>query len=314
MSNAALAVTDLHYSYGEHEAVSASTFSVEKGEVFGLLGPNGAGKTTTLSILAGIKTQQDGEVRVFGLDPKASASQVKGLIGVVPQSIALYPTITARDNLQFFCGIYGISGSLAEERIREVLEVVQLSDRADEVVDTYSGGMKRRLNIAIALLHHPKVLLMDEPTVGVDPQSRNHIFDCIERLSKAGTSIVYSTHYMEEAQRLCDRVAIMDRGKIVAMDDPTALCQGLGAEYFWVTVGDGDKDQLIKSLGLLPCVKEVDLKDSIVEVKANQLQEALAQFIEISSKLGVRIVSLQIFEPTLETVFLKMTGKQLRDE
>jgi ABC-2 type transport system ATP-binding protein len=314
MPNAALAVTDLHYCYGEHEAVSASTFNVEEGEVFGLLGPNGAGKTTTLSILAGIKTQHKGEVLVFGLDPKTRASEVKGLIGVVPQSVAIYPTITARDNLQFFCGIYGIKGTLAAERITEVLEVVQLSDRADEVVETYSGGMKRRLNIAVALLHRPKVLLMDEPTVGVDPQSRNHIFDCIERLSQTGTCVVYSTHYMEEAQRLCSRVAIMDHGKIIAMDKPATLCQTLGVGFFSVAVIEGDKEQLIKALGILPCVKEVKLKESLIEVEAIVLQNALAQFIEVSNKLGVRISSLQIFEPTLETVFLKMTGKQLRDE
>lgn len=206
--------------YGEITAVADVSLQVNSGEIFGILGPNGAGKTTTLSMLTGILPPSGGSIAFDNGKVQAGQDEAKRLIGFVPQSLALYTTLTGRDNLTFFGRMYGLRGAVLRARIKRVLDIIGLTERADDVVDTYSGGMKRRLNIGVSLLHEPKVLFLDEPTVGVDPQSRNAIFEAIEAMNEAGLTVIYTTHYMEEAQRLCDRIAIMDQGKIIALDTP----------------------------------------------------------------------------------------------
>src|ERR1700685_1280047 len=214
-----LEVKDITKRYGPLVAVSDVSFRVDRGETIGLLGPNGAGKTTTVSIIAGLLSADSGEVLIEGKQVKSDTDPVKLKIGLVPQDMALYDQLTARENLTFFAALYSLAGAKAKRAIDDVLNLVALSDRAAHKVATFSGGMKRRLNLAAALLHDPQILLLDEPTVGVDPQSRNAIFDNLETLKKRGKALAYTTHYMEEAERLCDRLIIIDHGKVIA-DDP----------------------------------------------------------------------------------------------
>src|SRR5512136_678482 len=226
---AILAVENLAKKYGDFTAVKGISFSVEEGEVFGLLGPNGAGKTQTISMLTGIIPPTSGTARIGGYDIRKKPDQVKKINGLVPQDLALYPTLSARANLNFFGRIYGLHGRELKERVDDVLRVVALTERADGVVDKFSGGMKRRVNIAAGLVHQPRLLFLDEPTVGVDPQSRNHIFESVQRLNRErGMSVVYTSHYMEEVEILCNRVAIVDQGEIIALDTIKNLIDMLG--------------------------------------------------------------------------------------
>lgn len=301
-------------NYNGVQAVDSVSFKIPRKQIFGLLGPNGAGKTTILSMLAGIKKPSSGNVFINGLDISTHRDSVKKSIGYVPQSLAFYPTLTGLENLQFFCGIYQILGKEAEKRIQRVLEVVGLTDRAKDIVETYSGGMKRRLNIAIGLLHNPEILLLDEPTVGVDPHSRNSIFECIEDLSRNGTTVVYTTHYMEEMERLCQNVAILDQGKVLAMDNPKKLCESIGGAYLRIGIQGENKNSLVNFLSQMESTIEVNLKDSLLEFSSREPQVALHSFLNFSNRQGIQISSLNISEPSLETVFLKLTGKGLRDK
>ena len=311
---AAIVCNNVRCNYGNVIAVKDVSFQVAQGEVFGLLGPNGAGKTSILSMLVGIKHPSDGSILIHGLAYSNNRNQIKRLIGYVPQSFAFYPTLTALENLQFFCGIYQILGDAAKKRIQHVLKVVGLTDRAKDIAETYSGGMKRRLNIAIALLHEPKILLMDEPTAGVDPHSRNSIFECIEQLSQAGTTVIYSTHYMEETERLCKNVAIVDQGQIIAMDSPQNLCESIGGAFFQVGIQGENKRFLVDILSHMDFITEVNLKNSSLEITTKEPQKVLQSFLGITDKLNIQISSLNISNPSLETVFLKLTGKELRDQ
>src|SRR6516162_3355883 len=218
-----LEVEGLTKSFGELKAVNCVSFRANYGEILGLLGPNGAGKTTTVSLIAGLLRPDSGEVLIEGKLVQSDTDPVKQKIGLVPQNLALYDKLSARDNLTFFAALYGLAGTKANEAINNALSLVELSDRAGDKVDAFSGGMKRRLNLAAALLHDPQILLLDEPTVGVDPQSRNAIFDNLETLKSQGKTLLYTTHYMEEAERLCDRVVIIDHGKVIADDDLEGL-------------------------------------------------------------------------------------------
>jgi len=226
MENIAVEVRNLTKKYGRNTALQDLSFDIGKGEIFGLFGPNGAGKSTFLSILATIL----GDIRVNGYSVREQPGKVKGEIGYVPQDIALYPMLSGRENLDFWAGIYGLRGKLKKERIEEAVEVVRLGDRIRDRVSRYSGGMKRRLNIAVSLMHHPRVLLMDEPTVGVDIQSRSFILDALSALKKEGRTIIFTSHYIDELETLCDRIAIMDKGKILAMGPADELKKANGAD------------------------------------------------------------------------------------
>ena len=324
MTNTILEVTGLVKKFGDFVAVNDVSFSMQEGEIFGLLGPNGAGKSTTISMLTCLYTPNEGNMRIFGHDVVKEATEVKKLIGVVPQDIALYPTLSARDNLVFFGEMYGLKGRDLKERVETVISYVAMAERAKDAIKTYSGGMKRRINLAAGLIHNPKLLFLDEPTVGVDPQSRNHIFESVERLNKEqGMAILYTTHYMEEAERLCDRVAIIDRGKIIAMDTPKNLIGMLGGGLIQIGLEREDEElqkavadlSEVRSASFQPQVEtEEEMSTKVVlKVEARtHANAALVQLIQLFNKKDVQMLSLETLEPNLETVFLHLTGKSLR--
>jgi len=330
-----LEVDHLKKKYGDFEAVKGISFEVQQGEVFGLLGPNGAGKTQTISMLTGVIEPTSGTARVGGYDIRKDMDQAKKINGLVPQDLALYPTLSARANLNFFGRIYGLQGKDLKERVEDVLRIVSLTERADEAVDHYSGGMKRRVNIAAGLLHHPRLLFLDEPTVGVDPQSRNHIFESVLRLNRErGMSIVYTSHYMEEVELLCNRVAIIDQGEIIAMDTIKNLIALLGGGVIHVGLEKVD-DGLLAKFSHLPGVKSAELTTQplapppveevetqerepvaatpVVKVVAEHSQTAIVSVISYLNEKDINLTSLEILEPNLESVFLHLTGKKLRE-
>jgi len=312
MAEPILIAQDLQKSFGDTHAVKGISLQVARGEVFGLLGPNGAGKTTTISMLTGLLEPTGGSITVDGLDLKRHTREVKAQMGLVPQELALYTTLSARQNLMFFGRIYGLKGQALRQRVDEVLEMIGLTERADDAVGDYSGGMKRRVNIGAGLLHRPRILFLDEPTVGVDPQSRNAIFESVEALNRAGMTVIYTTHYMEEAQRLCHRVAIVDEGQIIALDTPAGLIRSLGGGVVLLGVAEGTPEALTEHIGQLPAVKLVSRNDGQVKIETQRLQEALMGALDLTNRMDVRITSLEILEPNLESVFLHLTGKKLR--
>jgi len=329
---AILEVENLVKKYGGFEAVKGVSFSVQEGEVFGLLGPNGAGKTTTISMLTGILPPTSGTARIGGYDIVKQPDQVKRINGLVPQDLALYPTLSARANLNFFGSIYGLRGKELKERVDDVLRIVALTDRAHDSVDKFSGGMKRRVNIAAGLVHHPKLLFLDEPTVGVDPQSRNHIFESVLQLNRErGMSIIYTSHYMEEVELLCSRVAIVDQGKIIALDTIQNLIALLGGGVIKVGVPKVS-DELLAQIAALPAVKAATLVSPVappaspeqkagqetaatpvIKIMAEHSQQAVVSVIGFLSQRNIPLTSLEILEPNLESVFLHLTGKKLRE-
>jgi len=313
MSEPILSCDGLRKVYGEHEAVKGVSLQIARGEVFGLLGPNGAGKTTTISMLTGLLEPTDGTITVDGMDVKRHTNEVKSKLGLVPQELALYPTLSARQNLLFFGRIYGLKGKELQQRVDEVLEMIGLTERANDAIEEYSGGMKRRVNIGAGLLHRPEVLFLDEPTVGVDPQSRNAIFESVEALNRSGMSVIYTTHYMEEAQRLCHRVAIVDSGELIALDTPTALIRSLGGGIIVIGLVEGYPEEIVDQAAQLPAVKAATRTDGQLKVETHRLQEALIGVLDITNKLDVGITSLELLEPNLESVFLHLTGKRLRE-
>ncbi len=293
-------VEHLARSFGDLQAVDDVTFDVRRGETFGLLGPNGAGKSTTISIIVGAIAADGGEVEIDGRDIRQGAS-VRRLIGIAPQSLALYDVLSAERNLAFFGALYGLSGRQLSQRVDWALDFARLQDRRRDLVKTFSGGMKRRLNLACALVHEPQILLLDEPTVGVDPQSRHHIFECIEQLKEQGRTIIYTTHYMEEAQRLCDRIAIMDHGQLLALDTLDALI----GEYGAAAVITAELVRPPDDVSVLPAeLDELHLRF-----------ESAKPFEEVSrlAMAGVAFATLNVARPDLESVFLSLTGRSLRD-
>jgi ABC-2 type transport system ATP-binding protein len=306
-------VSNLVKSFNGLTAVNGISFAIPQGEIFGLLGPNGAGKTTAISMLTCLLAPTSGTANIAGYDVASQAKTVKGIIGLVPQDLAVYPQLSARDNLLFFGRIYGLKGQQLRQRVDELLKLVGLYERANDLVNNFSGGMKRRVNIAAGLLHQPQVLFLDEPTVGVDPQSRNFIFDNIERLNRQGMTVLYTTHYMEEAERLCHRVAIIDQGQIIALNTPKALISSLGGGIIRLGLPETTKQTFIDQIKKLPAVKDISRKDNILSVQTRNSQEALAQIIQLLNTAKVTITTMEILEPNLESVFLHLTGRRLRD-
>ncbi|MEO6324426.1 MAG: ATP-binding cassette domain-containing protein [Thermoanaerobaculia bacterium] len=295
------------------DAVSGLSFEVERGEVFGLLGPNGAGKTTTIAMLTGLLTPTSGTALLAGFDVVRRTREVKKRIGLVPQELALYPTISARDNLRFFGSLYGLGGRKLADAVERCLVRVGLADRGDEAIGTFSGGMKRRVNIAAGLLHEPEILFLDEPTVGVDPQSRNFILDGIEMLSRDGLTVIFSTHYMEEAERLCGRIAVVDEGRIIATGSPAELVHSLGGGTVSVSGADAPQEALLAALRRLPDVTSAEPRDGGVLIAARQPIRIVPAVIELFQSNGLPITALEYARPTLESVFLQLTGKRLRN-
>lgn len=294
-------------------AVNDVSFSIAAGETFGLLGPNGAGKTTSISMVAGLLEPDAGKVTVDDTPISTGSTKGKGSIGLVPQEIAVYPDLSAAENLRFFGRLYGMGGQELESRIDEVLDVIGLRERRDDLTKEFSGGMKRRLNIGIGLLHRPRMLILDEPTVGVDPQSRNAILESVEDLSAEGMAVLYTTHYMEEAERLCDRVAIIDEGVIQAEGTRRELVAMVGETDRVSISADGDLRAAASSIGQLHGVRDAVVSDHNLEVLANDASPILPELLAKVSQAGATIHGVEVIEPNLETVFLHLTGKALRD-
>jgi ABC-2 type transport system ATP-binding protein len=306
-----LTATGLVKRYGTHLAVDGVSLEAKSGEILGLLGPNGAGKSTTVGLLAGLMVADAGTVRIGGAGASPDPGALKRRIGLVPQDLALYETLGARDNLQHFGSLYGLRGPLLRQRCQAALELVGLADRASDRVDTFSGGMKRRLNIACALVHDPEVLLLDEPTAGVDPQSRNAIFDNLEALKRAGKALIYTTHYMEEAERLADRIVIIDHGKVVASGALAELVRLLPAAQTLQIDIEGMLDAAV--IEALPGVKQVHLEGDRLSVGLDDLTRGAQAVLQAVAAAGVGVRHLSSGRANLEDVFLALTGRQLRD-
>ncbi len=303
----------LRRSFGDLVAVDGVGFHIDAGETYGLLGPNGAGKTTTISMVAGLLERDGGEVAVAGEPMTTHAIRAKSAIGYVPQDLAIYPDLSARENLMFFARLYGMPTAEAKRRSREVLEVTGLADRAGDQTKKYSGGMKRRLNIGIGLLHRPKLLILDEPTVGVDPQSRNAILESVEGLSDEGMAVLYTTHYMEEAERLCDRVGVIDHGKLIAEGTRTELVSLVGEwDRVHLSAG-GDLVKAAEDLAALPWVHEASAAADGIDLVVEDARENLPALLTEAAGAGAAIKSVEVTEPDLEAVFLHLTGRALRD-
>jgi ABC-2 type transport system ATP-binding protein len=299
--------------FGKRLAVDGVGFSIGPGETYGLLGPNGAGKTTTISMVCGILTRDAGTVQVDGVPLDTNAVAVKAAIGYVPQDLAIYPDLTARENLRFFGRLYGMPRGRLASRIEDVLAIVDLTDRGNERTAQYSGGMKRRLNIAIGLLHQPRLLILDEPTVGVDPQSRNAILASVEALSAEGMGILYTTHYMEEAERLCDRVGIIDQGRIIAEGTRRELVSLVGELDRISLAADGDLHAAAAAIERLDGVRGVTVHDGGLDLLVPDARRALPSLLAAATQDGLKVRSVEVVEPDLEAVFLHLTGKALRD-
>ncbi|GAA5347067.1 ABC-2 type transport system ATP-binding protein [Planifilum fimeticola] len=303
----ALDVRGLRKSYGNIAALQGVSFSVRSGSCFGLLGPNGAGKSTTMKILTGIVTADAGTVRVLGLDTAKQQNAIRRQVGYVPQEITLYEKLSARDNLVFFGEMYGIRGSELRQRIQEVLRATALEQRAYEPVATFSVGMKRRINIAAALLHRPKLLILDEPTVGIDPQSRNYIFEMIRSLRAQGMTIIYSTHYMEEVEALCDDIAIIDHGRVIAQGSLSDLLDRFGKKAVYVEM-DG-----FGQLPPFPFPCKISRRDEGWMIETKYRSEAMNFLLQNAFEQKLDIRALEMVRPSLESVFLELTGTSLRD-
>jgi ABC-2 type transport system ATP-binding protein len=293
--------------------VDGVSFRIERGETYGLLGPNGAGKTTTISMVAGLIPATSGTVTVVGERITASSIGPKRHIGLVPQDLAIYPELNARENLSYFGRLQGMDRSDLKSRIDEILELIGLADRAKEQTKKYSGGMKRRLNIGVGLLHRPQLLILDEPTVGVDPQSRNSILESVERLSTEGMAVLYTTHYMEEAERLCDRVGIIDSGKIQAEGTQDELIRIVGGVDKILLRGSGDLEAAATALDGIEAVTQVEVERRELRLDVKDAPTAVAEVVTTATSAGVSLADVEITRPDLESVFLHLTGKALRD-
>ena len=315
MSEPILITKELKKNYGDMEAVKGVSFSVLQGEIFSLLGPNGAGKTTTISMLSCLLQPTAGDAEIGGHSVIKEPMAVKRMIGIVPQDLALYEPLTALQNLTFWGKMYGMGGQQLTQRINEVLEQVGLADRAKEPVERYSGGMKRRLNIAVGLIHKPQLVFMDEPTVGIDPQSRRSILDMVKALRDEGMTILYTTHYMEEAAELSDRVGIIDHGKLIALGTQKELTKLVG-EQDTLRLHFGEEETGERLASLFQNIEGVKLStatDHEVVLSVNEAASVLPGVVAAAQKAGARIRSVDIEEPNLESVFLHLTGRALRD-
>jgi ABC-2 type transport system ATP-binding protein len=305
-------VSNLRKTFGTIEALKGISFNIQQGECYGLLGPNGAGKTTTISIMSTIVEPNDGEVNIAGYDLKKNPLECKKNIGVVTQEIALYNEFSAYDNLLFWGGVYNVPKLELIGRIEDIVNLLGLTDRKNDKVKTYSGGMKRRINIASALLHRPKVLFMDEPTVGIDPQSRNLIFEVVEKLRKDGMTIVYTTHYMEEAERLCDRIGIIDNGEIIAQGTLDELRTSGSIKESVVISYTNLTDERYTTIEKE--WKDIQRFEDAIHFYSMNIQGDLSKIILMCNKFGLDMRHIDIQKISLETIFLNLTGKKLRDK
>lgn len=296
--------------------VNHLTFKIGEGEIFGLLGPNGAGKSTTIHMLSGLLSPSGGDIIVDGFSIRKQPLEVKRRIGLVPQELAIYETLTARENVTFFARLYGLKGQLLRDRVDEALQFVGLLERAKDKPSTFSGGMKRRLNIACAIMHRPKLIIMDEPTVGIDPQSRNHILESVRELNRLGSTVIYTSHYMEEVEAICTRIGILDQGKLIACGTKDELKRQSGQEEKLLFEIDRKSETALTEMKEHPGVKQLDERDNgmTLEVSIKESPSILQDLLFIIQKHGIHLRKLTRIEPNLESLFLQMTGRTLRDE
>lgn len=306
-------IENLVKKYDTNTAVKGISFNIEKGEVFGLLGPNGAGKSTTISMLCGLLKPTSGNIFIEDKDALKNPMVVKKIMGLVPQDIALYPTLTAKENLYFFGRMYNLSGKYLKERVNEVLKIAGLTDRKDDKIKDYSGGMKRRINIAAALLHNPKILIMDEPTVGIDPQSRNHILESVKKLNEEGMTIIYTSHYMEEVEYLCSRIGIVDHGNLIALGSKEELKSSVKSDEKIELELSQILPAAVSKIKEVKGIKAVVIDDKKVIINTDGNKDILPSLIKLFFSMNIKILSVKVEEPNLESVFLSLTGRALRD-
>ena len=299
--------------YKKVRAVDGIGLEVRQGEILGILGPNGAGKSTAISVISSLIRPDEGDVFFKGENILKNPVAIRQVMGIVPQEVALYPDLSAAENLKFFGKLYGLRGEKLKTRMQEVLDLLELNGRAKDAVKNYSGGMKRRVNIGAALLHHPEVLIMDEPTVGIDPQSRSHILDTVKALNKKGMTIIYTSHYMEEVEHLCDRIYVMDHGKVIATGTKEDLKNLMGGDDIVSLKTDRASEGFLKDLRGNLKVKNADQKGNSITLMVQKDCDILSDIFEAASRNGVKLKSLDIKTPTLEDVFLYLTGRGLRD-
>ncbi len=306
-------VERLRKLYGNLVAVESASFEVRAGEIFGLLGPNGAGKTTTIGCISGLLRPDAGSVRVNGHDVGADGFEARRSLGIVPQEIALYEELSAVENLEYWGGLYGLRGKALRGRIHEVLELTGLVERATEPVKGFSGGMKRRLNLACGLVHEPRVLLLDEPTVGVDPQSRVRLLEVIREQARAGACVLYTTHYMEEAETLCDRIGVMDHGRIIAQGTLAELRSMLGERDMLRLTGRFDPAAARRLLAENGVAEVIQAEESVLLCAVNDAPRRLPVLLSALAESGMEIRDVTLTQPSLESLFIKLTGKELRE-
>ncbi|HBP66271.1 MAG TPA: export ABC transporter ATP-binding protein [Desulfosporosinus sp.] len=306
-------VEGLIKKFGDNAAVDNISLEIEEGEIFGLLGPNGAGKSTIINILCGLLSRDRGKVEILGRDINKDPNAAKKNIGIVPQDIAIYDDLTAFENISFFAGLYGLKGNLLKNRVQETLEFVGLADKAKSRPSDFSGGMKRRLNIACAIAHRPKLIIMDEPTVGIDPQSRNHILQSVRKLNELGSTIIYTSHYMEEVEELCSRIAIIDHGKVIAEGTNEEL-KGIvtNINSVWIMV-DSVSRVNADALRAIKGVVNVEIAEYLIKVDSSVDMNNLDKLILYFTENLIAIKSIETKTPNLESVFLTLTGRKLRD-
>jgi ABC-2 type transport system ATP-binding protein len=313
MQESAIRVENLDKRFDEIHAVDHVSFAVQQGEIFSLLGPNGAGKSTTISMISGLLSPDEGDAFILGHSVTENGAEAKACTGVVPQEIALYEDLTARENLEFWGKMYGLRGQELRHRVDEVVNMIGLTERQKDRIEKYSGGMKRRVNIGVALLHKPAVIIMDEPTVGIDPQSRRHILDGVKDLQAGGATVLYTTHYMEEAQELSDQIAIMDQGQIIASGSHDELVRRIG-HHDCIDLQLSEPSQAVLAQWReIPGVTQVVEEDGLTTVLVDDSNVVLPHLFEVANENEVRITAVDIQEPNLESVFLHLTGRALRD-
>lgn len=307
-----LKITHLSKSFGKVQAVDDISLEVKKGEIFGFLGPNGAGKTTTISMIAGILTPDSGSVEIDSMDIRSSPQKIRGIMGVVPQDMAFYEELSAKENMRFWGQLQGMSGRELDQKIQYYLNKTGLTGREDEPLKKYSGGMKRRINLIIGLIHSPRFLLLDEPTIGIDVQTKMNILDLIRESADKGTTVVYTTHNLQEAQDLCDRIAIMDKGKIMAVGTLPELIQIVGEKDIALIQGEFSADQAQQIISREKGLDVISLKDGYLAVSLDASKK-IPSLMENFFNLGVSMNDISLKHPNLESVFLKLTGKELRE-
>ena len=313
MAEHAIEVTALDKDFGEVHAVKQVSFHVLPGEIFSLLGPNGAGKTTTISMLSCLLRPTSGDARIMGHSIAQDPMAVKAAIGIVPQEIAVYGDMSLMENLSFWGKMYGLRGAALKKRVDEILETIGLTDRQNGRVGKFSGGMKRRVNIGVALLHKPKIIYMDEPTVGIDPQSRRSILDSVVALKDQGMTVLYTTHNMDEAQELSDHIAIMDHGKIIAQGTHDELVKLVGQSDRISLTTNAEPSRMIGIWKQVPGLTSITEEDGILTLLVDDSNRVLPRLFETAAANGIRITSVEIELPNLESVFLHLTGRALRD-